>query len=223
MTKELSTLQRYYIAAARELSRLDGVCKAPLIQHFSETISGSTTIRSFNQESRFRGDNMRLSDAYSRPKFYLAGAVEWLCFRLDMLSSLVFAFSLIFLISIPTGVIDPSLAGLAITYGLNLNTQQAWLMWALCNLENKIISVERILQYASVSSEPPLVIESNRPENSWPSLGDVDIRDLQVSIYLSIFFSLPSFHALDLPLVLFFLTICFFGHIVRSDMLHICH
>uniref|UniRef100_M4FE47 ABC-type xenobiotic transporter n=1 Tax=Brassica campestris TaxID=3711 RepID=M4FE47_BRACM len=172
--------QRYYIAAARELSRLDGVCKAPLIQHFSETISGSTTIRSFNQESRFRGDNMRLSDAYSRPKFYLAGAVEWLCFRLDMLSSLVFAFSLIFLISIPTGVIDPSLAGLAITYGLNLNTQQAWLMWALCNLENKIISVERILQYASVSSEPPLVIESNRPENSWPSLGDVDIRDLQV-------------------------------------------
>ena len=188
MTKELSILQRYYIAAARELSRLDGVCKAPLIQHFSETISGSTTIRSFNQESRFRGDNMRLSDAYSRPKFYLAGAVEWLCFRLDMLSSLVFVFSLIFLISIPTGVIDPSLAGLAVTYGLNLNTQQAWLVWGLCNLENKIISVERILQYASVPSEPPLVLESNRPEHSWPSLGDVDIRDLQVSIYLSIRF-----------------------------------
>ncbi|KAL0719562.1 hypothetical protein Bca4012_068886 [Brassica carinata] len=172
--------QRYYIAAARELSRLDGVCKAPLIQHFAETISGSTTIRSFNQELRFRGDNMRLSDGYSRPKFYLAGAVEWLCFRLDMLSSITFAFSLIFLISIPTGIIDPSLAGLAVTYGLNLSTQQAWLMWALCNLENKIISVERILQYASVPSEPPLVIDTKRPEKSWPSHGDVDIRDLQV-------------------------------------------
>ncbi|CAN7075142.1 unnamed protein product [Brassica oleracea var. botrytis] len=191
--------QRYYIAAARELSRLDGVCKAPLIQHFSETISGSTTIRSFNQESRFRGDNMRLSDAYSRPKFYLAGAVEWLCFRLDMLSSLVFVFSLIFLISIPTGVIDPSLAGLAVTYGLNLNTQQAWLVWGLCNLENKIISVERILQYASVPSEPPLVLESNRPEHSWPSLGDVDIRDLQVR------------YAAHMPLVLRGITCTFKG------------
>ncbi|CAH8381533.1 unnamed protein product [Eruca vesicaria subsp. sativa] len=172
--------QRYYIAAARELSRLVGVSKAPLIQHFSETISGSTTIRSFNQESRFRGDNMSLNDGFSRPKFYLAGAMEWLCFRLDMLSSLIFAFSLVFLISIPTGVIDPSLAGLAVTYGLNLNTLQAWLIWTLCNLENKIISVERILQYASVPSEPPLVIESNRPEQSWPSRGEVDIHDLQV-------------------------------------------
>ncbi|CAH2053853.1 unnamed protein product [Thlaspi arvense] len=172
--------QRYYIAAARELSRLVGVCKGPLIQHFSETISGSTTIRSFNQESRFRGDNMRLSDGYSRPKFYSAGAMEWLCFRLDMLSSLTFAFSLVFLISIPTGLIDPSLAGLAVTYGLSLNTLQAWLIWTLCNLENKIISVERILQYASVPSEPPLIVESNRPEQSWPSRGDVDIRDLQV-------------------------------------------
>ncbi|KFK38644.1 hypothetical protein AALP_AA3G141700 [Arabis alpina] len=172
--------QRYYIAAARELSRLVGVCKGPLIQHFAETISGSTTIRSFNQESRFRCDNMRLSDGYSRPKFYSAGAMEWLCFRLDMLSSLTFAFSLVFLISIPTGVIDPSLAGLAVTYGLSLNTLQAWLIWTLCSLENKIISVERILQYANVPSEPPLVIESNRPEQSWPSRGDVEIRDLQV-------------------------------------------
>ncbi|KAL1204852.1 ABC transporter C family member 3 [Cardamine amara subsp. amara] len=172
--------QRYYIAAAREVSRLVGVCKAPLIQHFSETISGATTIRSFSQESRFRCDNMRLSDGYSRPKFCSAGAMEWLCFRLDMLSSLTFAFSLVLLVSIPTGVIDPSLAGLAVTYGLSLNTMQAWLIWTLCNLENKIISVERILQYASVPSEPPLVIESNRPEQSWPSRGDVEIRDLEV-------------------------------------------
>ena len=88
-------------------SRLVGVCKAPVIQHFAETISGSTTIRSFDEESRFRDANMKLLDAYSRPKFHTAGAREWLCFRLDMLSSITFAFSLIFLISIPEGVIDP--------------------------------------------------------------------------------------------------------------------
>ncbi|PNX69626.1 ABC transporter C family member 3-like protein, partial [Trifolium pratense] len=31
--------QRYYLPSARELSRLCGVCKAPIIQHFAETIS----------------------------------------------------------------------------------------------------------------------------------------------------------------------------------------
>ncbi|KAI5407046.1 Canalicular multispecific organic anion transporter 2, partial [Lathyrus oleraceus] len=32
--------QRFYLPSARELSHLCGVCKAPIIQHFAETISG---------------------------------------------------------------------------------------------------------------------------------------------------------------------------------------
>jgi len=50
---------------------------------------------------------MKLTDGYSRPKINIACAMEWLCFRLDMLSSIIFAFSLIFIISIPPGFIDP--------------------------------------------------------------------------------------------------------------------
>ncbi|KAL5548573.1 hypothetical protein UlMin_003804 [Ulmus minor] len=191
--------QQYYIPSARELSRLVGVCKAPVIQHFAETISGSMTIRSFDQDSRFRDMNMKLTDGYSRPNFHIVGAREWLCIRLDMLSAITFAFSLIFLISIPEGVIDPGIAGLAVTYGLNLNMLQASVIWNLCNMENKIISVERILQYASIPSEPPLLIESNRPEPSWPSHGEVDIRNLQVR------------YAPHMPLVLRGLTCTFPG------------
>ncbi|XP_010914891.1 ABC transporter C family member 3 [Elaeis guineensis] len=172
--------QQYYIDTARELARLVGVCKAPIIQHFAESMSGSMTIRSFGHESRFVGANFHLNDDYSRPKFHNAGAMDWLCFRLDMLSSLTFAFSLVFLISMPKGVIDPGIAGLAVTYGLNLNMLQAWVIWNLCNLENKIISVERILQYTSIPSEPPLTIEAKRLNCEWPSKGEVDLCDLQV-------------------------------------------
>ncbi|KHN43880.1 ABC transporter C family member 3 [Glycine soja] len=191
--------QQYYIPSARELSRLVGVCKAPIIQHFAETISGTSTIRSFDQQSRFQETNMKLTDGYSRPKFNIAGAMEWLCFRLDMLSSITFAFSLIFLISIPQGFIDPGLAGLAVTYGLNLNMVQAWMIWNLCNMENKIISVERILQYTCIPCEPSLVVDDNRPDPSWPSYGEVDIQDLKVR------------YAPHLPLVLRGLTCKFRG------------
>ncbi|KAI0529340.1 hypothetical protein KFK09_001887 [Dendrobium nobile] len=172
--------QRYYIDTARELARLVGLLKAPVIQHFSESLSGSTTIRSFGEESRFIDINSKRLDECNRPRFYNNTAMEWLCFRLDMLSSIVFAFCLIFLISLPKGVIDPGLAGLAVTYGLNLNMLQAWVIWTLCNLENKIIAVERILQYTNIPSEPPLVIEMNRPDVNWPSKGDLDLHDLQV-------------------------------------------
>ncbi|KAI3921194.1 hypothetical protein MKW98_012764 [Papaver atlanticum] len=171
---------QYYLSGARELARLVGICKAPVIQNFAETILGSTTIRSFNQEQRFMDTNLKLTDAYSRPKFYAAAAMEWLCFRLDLFSSVTFAFSLIFLISVPQGVIGPGMAGLAVTYGLNLNILQVTLVWHLCNLENQIISVERILQYSSIPSEPPVSIEATTPMHDWPAHGEVVIRDLQV-------------------------------------------
>ncbi|KAK1417854.1 hypothetical protein QVD17_26988 [Tagetes erecta] len=173
-------LQQYYIPSARELARLVGVCKAPVIQHFSETISGSTTIRSFDQKQRFQDTCLKLIDNYSRPKFHVAGASAWLGLRLDMLSLLIFAFLLIFLVSVPEGIIDPSTAGLAVTYGLNLNMLQAWVIVKLCTLEIQFVSVERIFQYSFIPSEPPLVIDSNRPDHSWPSQGKVDIHHLQV-------------------------------------------
>ncbi|GAB4853585.1 Canalicular multispecific organic anion transporter 2 [Ancistrocladus abbreviatus] len=191
--------QRYYIPSARELSRLVGVSKAPMIQHFAETISGATTIRSFDQQSRFQDTNAKLVDGYSRPKFHIMAAMAWLCFRLDMLASITFAFSLIFLVSVPVGFINPGIAGLAVTYGLNLNTFQAYAIWNLCNMENKFISVERILQYASIPSEPPLVVETNRPDDSWPPCGEVDIQDLQFR------------YASHLPLVLRGITCTFEG------------
>ncbi|GLT83645.1 hypothetical protein SLE2022_019220 [Rubroshorea leprosula] len=162
-------------------------------------ISGATTIRSFDEEPRFREKNMKLSDSFSRPVFHTAGAIEWFCFRLDMLSSITFAFSLVFLISIPPGIIDAGIAGLAVTYGRNLNMLQAMVIWSLCNLENKIISVERIIQYSNIPSKPPLVIETNRPAHSWPSHGKIDIHDLQVR------------YAPHMPLVLRGLTCTFPG------------
>ncbi|QCD83286.1 ATP-binding cassette [Vigna unguiculata] len=59
-----------------------------------------------------------------------------------------------------------------------LNSLQTNIIWFICNLENKIISVEGILQYTSLLSEAPLVIKDNQPEYSWPSFGEVHIQDL---------------------------------------------
>lgn len=77
------------------------------------------------------------------------------------------------------------------TYGLSLNTIQVLSIWCLCEMENRIISVERILQYTSIPSEPPLVIESNRPEPHWPSHGEVDISNLKVLQIFILIFSKP--------------------------------
>lgn len=82
-------------------------------------------------------------------------------------------------------------------------------------MENKIISVERMLQYASVPSEPALFIDSNRPTNHWPSQGEVDIRGLQVK------FILVDHHG-DEKCVSGEVIVNVFINVFRSGMLHIC-
>lgn len=46
-------VQRYYVAAMRQLRRLNSVSKSPIFSHFGETLTGVTTIRAYNAQNRF--------------------------------------------------------------------------------------------------------------------------------------------------------------------------
>ncbi|CAI0400520.1 unnamed protein product [Linum tenue] len=172
--------QQYYTPTARELARLSGIQLTPILHHFSESLAGAATIRAFGHGERFITGNLGLVDNYSRPWFHNVSAMEWLSFRLNVLSNFVFAFSLVLLVTLPEGIINPSIAGLAVTYGINLNVLQASVIWNICNAENKMISVERVLQYTNIKSEAPLVIEDRRPPPNWPSIGTICFKNLQI-------------------------------------------
>ncbi|XP_049932985.1 putative ABC transporter C family member 15 isoform X2 [Nymphaea colorata] len=172
--------QGYYISTARELARMVNIRKAPILHHISESVSGAATVRCFDQEGRFLEKKFGLVDDYSSLVFHNFAGMEWLCLRMNFLFNLAFFFVLIALVSLPKSQVDPSLAGLIATYGLNLNVLQAWVLWNLCNVENKMISVERILQFCNIASEAPLVIEDSRPEPQWPQKGTIEITDLYV-------------------------------------------
>jgi hypothetical protein len=73
------------------------------------------------------------------------------------------------------------MAGLAVTYGLNLNARLSRWILSFCKLENKIISIERIYQYSQIPGEAPAIIEDSRPPSSWPENGTIEMIDLKVS------------------------------------------
>jgi ATP-binding cassette subfamily C (CFTR/MRP) protein 1 len=102
-------VQRYYIPTARELARLSQIQSAPILHHFAESLSGASSVRAYGQKDRFRKANLSLIDNYSRPWFHNISSMEWLSFRLNMLSNIVFAFSLTLLVSLPKGFINPSM------------------------------------------------------------------------------------------------------------------
>ena len=76
---------------------------------------------------------------------------------------------------------------------------QVTLVTSMCNLENKIISVERILQYLSLPEEAPLLMSEDGLAHNWPSEGEIQLHNLHVK------------YAPQLPFVLKGLTVTFPG------------
>ncbi|KVI03845.1 AAA+ ATPase domain-containing protein [Cynara cardunculus var. scolymus] len=87
--------QKYYMASSRELVRIVSIQKSPIINLFGESIAGAATIRGFGQEKRFMKRNLYLLDCFARPFFCSIAAIEWLCLRMELISTFVFAFCLV--------------------------------------------------------------------------------------------------------------------------------
>ncbi|RVX19100.1 ABC transporter C family member 5 [Vitis vinifera] len=185
ISSKISRLPEILHGFIKELVRIVSIQKSPVIHLFGESIAGAATIRGFGQEKRFMKRNLYLLDCFGRPFFYSLAAIEWLCLRMELLSTFVFAFCMILLVSFPHGSIDPSMAGLAVTYGLNLNARLSRWILSFCKLENKIISIERIHQYSQIPGEAPPIIENSRPPSSWPENGTIELIDLKVCAAVS--------------------------------------
>ncbi|KAL5795592.1 hypothetical protein ACOSQ2_000412 [Xanthoceras sorbifolium] len=170
----------YYLSSSRELTRLDSITKAPVIHHFSESISGVMTIRSFRKQNGFSQENVNRVDANLRMDFHNNGSNEWLGFRLELLGSFTFCLATMFMIMLPSSIIKPENVGLSLSYGLSLNGVLFWAIYMSCFVENRMVSVERIKQFTTIPSESAWEMKDCLPPPNWPAHGSVDLKDLQV-------------------------------------------
>ncbi|KAF5462508.1 hypothetical protein F2P56_018511 [Juglans regia] len=170
----------YYLASSRELTRLDSITKAPLIHHFSESISGFVTIRSFKKQDRFCEENFKRVGSNLRMVFHNNGSNEWLGFRLELLGSFILCISALFMVLLPSSIIRPENVGLSLSYGLSLNGALFWAIYISCFVENRMVSIERIKQFTNIQSEAAWEIKDCLPPPNWPTHGKIDLKDLQV-------------------------------------------
>ncbi|KAK1698208.1 hypothetical protein QYE76_014905 [Lolium multiflorum] len=172
--------RRYYQATAKELMRISGTTKSTLANHLGESISGAITVRAFGEEDRFFAENLDLVDKNASPCFHNFAATEWLIQRLEIMSAVVLSFSAFLMVLLPQGTFSPGFVGMALSYGLSLNTSFVFSIQNQCKLANQIISVERVRQYMDIKSEAAEVVEENQPAPDWPKDGSVELTDLKV-------------------------------------------
>ncbi|KAK2406346.1 ABC transporter C family member [Trifolium repens] len=173
-------IQNYYQATARELIRINGTTKAPVMNFAAETSHGVVTVRAFNMLDRFFENYLKLVDMDASLFFHSNVAMEWVILRVEALQNLTVITAALLLILLPQGYVSPGLVGLSLSYAFTLTGAQVfWTRW-FSNLSNYIISVERINQFIHIPAEPPAIVDNNRPPSSWPSKGRIDLQGLEI-------------------------------------------
>ncbi|PRQ51289.1 putative xenobiotic-transporting ATPase [Rosa chinensis] len=174
-------VQSYYLASARELIRINGTTKAPVMNYAAETSLGVFTIRAFKMVDRFFDNYTKLVDTDARLFFHSNATMEWLIIRTEALQNLTLFAAALLLILLPKGYVAPGLVGLSLSYSLTLTGAQIFVTRWYCNLSNYIISVERIKQFMQISPEPPAIVEDKRPPYSWPQKGRIELFSLKLN------------------------------------------
>lgn len=99
--------------------------------------------------------------------------------RLEFLGSVVILASAAFaIIDVASGRgLSAGMVGLAMSYALQISQALNSIVRQTVELENKIVSVERVLEYASLPSEAPVIIANRRPPSNWPQGGGVSFHN----------------------------------------------
>ncbi|KAG0200120.1 hypothetical protein BGX33_011218 [Mortierella sp. NVP41] len=167
-------VQVYYIRSSRSLKRIDSVSKSPIYQHFSETLTGVTTIRALAADKRFVAENAAKADVSANAYFVWIVTNRWLQIRLECLGSVIVLAAALFAV-LGRYSLNPANAGLALSYAMGVTQDIVWLVSALCDLQNNFVSVERIEEYADKNPEAPAQTDVVLPKD-WPE-GKIEFRN----------------------------------------------
>ena len=173
---------RFYVRSSREIKRLDSISRSPIYANFGETIDGTPVIRAYEKQEHFIQKNYQLLDLNQRAYFIISSSNCWLGIRLEFAGTVIIgAAALLSVIGKnPASTLFTSMAGLAISYSLDTTQSLTWCVRLATDLATRIVSVERIQEYAELPSEAPSHIEATAPQASWPSRGDIVIEDMSM-------------------------------------------
>ncbi|KAG2075302.1 ABC protein, partial [Suillus decipiens] len=171
-------LAAFYRASAREVKRLDSMLRSLLYAHFSETLTGLPTIRSYGEMKRFIAANRYYVNLEDRALFIVITNQRQVTLYISR-QSLV-ALLAVFNVS----GLNAAQIGLVLTYTTLLSQMCSLVTRQSADVENYMNAVERVVQYVAgdtIPQEAPYEIEGRKPPAQWPQHGAVEFNDVKMS------------------------------------------
>ncbi|KAM6178581.1 ATP-binding cassette sub-family C member 4 isoform 2-T2 [Rhynchocyon petersi] len=185
-------LRRYFLETSRDVKRLESTTRSPVFSHLSSSLQGLWTIRAYKAEERFQELFDAHQDLHSEAWFLFLTTSRWFAVRLDAICA-IFVIVIAFGSLILARTLDAGQVGLALSYALTLMGMFQWCVRQSAEVENMMISVERVIEYTNLDKEAPWECQK-RPPPTWPHEGVI------------VFDNVNFTYSLDGPLVLKHLT-----------------
>ncbi|XP_039296024.1 probable multidrug resistance-associated protein lethal(2)03659 [Nilaparvata lugens] len=174
-------LRRFYLATSRSIKRLEGVTRSPVFSHLTASLQGLSTIRAFNAQDKLREEFDNHQDLHSSAWYMFVATSRAFGFCLDLFCVIYISLVTLSFLLLGTETFGGNV-GLAITQSVALTGMFQWGMRQSAELENQMTSVERVLEYTNLDSEPPLESPpEKKPPPTWPSEGKIEFSKVYLS------------------------------------------
>ena len=145
-------VQRIYIGTSRQIKRIDSTSRSPIYSQFGETIQGITSIRAYRANEQFIKESNHRIDTNHKVYYQSLISARWLGMRLEFLGYCIVFLAAIFAV-FNRDTLSPGVAGISITYALNITGILSFLVQVFTMLETNFVSIERLIEYDNVSQE----------------------------------------------------------------------
>lgn len=168
----------YYRASAREIKRHEAVLRSTVFARFSESISGVASIRAYGLQKYFVSRVRSALDDMDSAYFLTFANQRWLSTRLDAIGNLLVFVTGILVVTDRFNV-NPSIAGLVLSYILAIVQMIQFTVRQLAEVENNMNATERIHYYGTqLEQEAPLKLRD--VPDSWPDKGAISFDKVEM-------------------------------------------
>ncbi|KAJ3018717.1 Multidrug resistance-associated protein 4 [Thoreauomyces humboldtii] len=180
-------LRTAYIETSRQLKRIEAITRSPVYSNIPSTLEGLSTVRAMAQQEAFTADFVSLLNDNTAKYFVWMSCSRWLGFRLDVGSATFLAIVAFGSVGLRGSLgLEPGVVGLLLSYVLQLTGLLQWCVRQSTEVENYMVSVERVLEYTVLppeESEEDVATATLRgpPPEEWPQAGEVGLTGLSLT------------------------------------------
>ena len=169
----------FNIKCSRELYRIEGIVRSPILNLTNEAIPGSIVIRAFNAEKSYLDRFYKSIDEHFKVRIILNGTNNLHDLFLDSLSITLATFLILFSL-IFKDKFSASEIGLILSYYETIHGSIFRGLHTLKFFQNSMVDFERCMHFTECPKESPKENDYSNSLGSWPSKGKIQFENFSV-------------------------------------------